>query len=94
MKITQQDLEEWKETEVGELFFKMLAAAAEKAKAHWVQQSWNSGVCNPAELAQLKARAEAFEQMKAVTATDIEEELDDQRERRYANTVSGSGEAG
>lgn len=73
MKLTQQSFEEWKDHPVGEMFFKMLELAAEEAKQHWTVTSWNSGVCDPLKLASLKARAEAFEQMQAVTAQDVEE---------------------
>ena len=33
-------------------------------KAEWMAQSWDRGACNPAELAELRTRADAYEALQ------------------------------
>ena len=94
MKLTQELLEEWRETPVGERFFEVVAITAEEAKQMWLQESWSSGVCDPQRLAELKGAADQLEQMRTVTAEEIEGKLHEKRERDSGNAVPGAGVAG
>jgi hypothetical protein len=76
MRLSQENYEEWLANPATERVHEMLRVAANRAKARWISISWDSGVCDPLEMAKLKARADAFEEIINVTAQDIEAEID------------------
>lgn len=74
MKIEADDWETWKANRVTEAVFKMFEEQARKAKAAWVETSWDSGQANPVTLASLRSRAEVFEQLQQMTKEQVEED--------------------
>lgn len=73
MKIEADDWGAWTANPITEAVFRLFEAEAAKAKAAWLDASWNSGNINPALLASLKARAEAFEQLRGMSKDQVEE---------------------
>lgn len=76
MKIETDDWETWTANRVTEAIFKMFEIEAAKAKQAWVDASWNGGQANPVLLASLRARAEAFEQLREMTKDQVEDSHD------------------
>lgn len=60
MKIDEDEYGAWREHPVTAAVFAELLALAEQRKQLWINQSWETGKCEPAALAMLRGQAEAF----------------------------------
>ena len=60
----QEDFDGWLTDPVTKWVFRALERAAEQEKAEWVRQSWEAGKTDPLMLAELRAKAEAFDDLR------------------------------
>ena len=72
--IDRESFEEWLAHPVTEHVLKRVGELAELNKQKWIDRSWGQGICNPEELIDLKARAEAAKDLSELTWSDIEDE--------------------
>lgn len=79
MRTTKDDFELWLANPVTEEVFRAFAVLSEKAKAQWVDTSWNSGVCDPVLRADLHARAEVVDDFRELSFEALEEWLSDEK---------------
>lgn len=59
----REDFDAWRREPVTQVIFAALAKARDREKAEWIRQSWDAGHCDPLVLAELRAKAEAFEDL-------------------------------
>jgi hypothetical protein len=61
--VTQEDFDTWLKEPMTKYIFRALRKAQEQEKAEWLRVSWGAGECSPVLLAELRAKAEAFENL-------------------------------
>lgn len=64
--MTRDDFDTWRKEPATQFIFAQCRKAAEREKAEWIRQTWDSGhigQLNPIVLAELRARAAAFEDL-------------------------------
>jgi hypothetical protein len=91
--IDREMFEEWMAHPVTEHVMKRVGELAEQNKQQWIARSWDQGICNPTELIDLKARAEAAKDLSELKYEDISDE-DGKPERSVSNRVQGADPAG
>ncbi len=72
--IDRESFEEWLVHPVTEYVLKRVGELAELNKQKWIDRSWTQGICDPQELIDLKARAEAAKDLSEIEWSDIDEE--------------------
>ncbi len=72
--IDKESFDEWLAHPVTEYVLKRVGELAEQNKQKWIDRSWGQGICDPLELIDLKARAEAARDLSELTWSDIDEE--------------------
>jgi hypothetical protein len=72
--IDRESFEEWLAHPVTEHVLKRVGELAEQNKQKWIDRSWEQRVCDPMELADLKARAEAAKDLSELEWRDIDDE--------------------
>ena len=72
--IDKEMFDEWLAHPVTEHVLKHVGELAERNKAQWIARSWDQGVCEPKELIDLKARAEAAQDLSELQWSDIDDE--------------------
>lgn len=60
MAITKDDFQRWNDNPVTKWVFAAVENAALKQSEAWMDMSWGNGVADPAELAVLRTRADAY----------------------------------
>ncbi len=88
--IDREAFEEWLSHPVTEHVLKRVGELADANKQKWIARSWEQGNCDPVELADLKARAEAAKDLSELKYEDIE---DDEPERSVSDRVQGADRA-
>ena len=81
IRIAKEQFDAWKENPVTEEVFRALQAMAETSKEEWVAASWGQGIADLNMLRELRARADAAQDMIDIEYSDLEEWLDAERER-------------
>lgn len=59
----QEQFDAWRSEPLTQWIFAAVKRAAAQEKAEWVRQSWDSGVADPAQLIELRTRANALEEL-------------------------------
>lgn len=59
----REDFDAWRREPVTKTIFAALAKARDRERDEWVRQSWGEGKCDPLLLAELRAKAEAFDDL-------------------------------
>lgn len=77
IKIDPEDFSVWRESPMGEWFFKLVKMGADDARQAWIDASWNGGKVDPILHAALKERCNAYEQLLSISAMDLEERLNE-----------------
>lgn len=72
--IDREMFEEWLAHPVTEHVLKRVGELAELNKQKWIDRSWGQGICDPSELIDLKARAEAAKDLSELEWSDIDDE--------------------
>jgi len=72
--IDREMFEEWLANPVTEHVLKRVGELAEQNKQKWIDRSWGQGICEPMELIDLKARAEAAKDLSEIEWSDIDDE--------------------
>lgn len=72
--IDKEEFDQWLAHPVTEHVLKRVGELAEQNKRKWIDRSWGQGVCEPLELIDLKARAEAAKDLSELEWRDIDEE--------------------
>jgi hypothetical protein len=72
--IDREMFEEWLANPVTEHVLKRVGELAEQNKQKWIDRSWGQGICDPQELIDLKARAEAAKDLSEIEWSDINDE--------------------
>ena len=70
--IDRESFEEWMAHPVTEHVLKRVGELAELNRQKWIDRSWGQGICEPQELIDLKARAEAAKDLSEIRYEDIE----------------------
>jgi len=70
--IDKEHFDEWLAHPVTEYVLKRVGALAEQNKQKWIDRSWGQSICDPSELIDLKARAEAAKDLSELKYEDIE----------------------
>jgi hypothetical protein len=84
--IDRESFEEWLAHPVTEHVLKRVGELAELNKQKWIDRSWVQGHCDPQELIDLKARAEAAKDLSEIEWSDI----DEQSERNTSDRVQSA----
>lgn len=71
--IDREMFEEWLAHPVTEQVMKRVAELADQNKQKWIDQSWERGICEPSELIDLRARAQAAKDLSELKWEDIDE---------------------
>jgi hypothetical protein len=74
--IDKESFDEWMAHPVTEHVLKRVGELAEANKQKWISRSWEQGVCEPTELIELKARAQAALDLSELKYEDIDDELE------------------
>jgi hypothetical protein len=74
MNIDREMFEEWLAHPVTEHVLKRVGELAEANRQKWIDRSWVQGHCDPQELIDLKARAEAAKDLSEIEWSDIDDE--------------------
>lgn len=61
----REDFDAWRRDPVTKFIFTALDKARDREKAEWVRQSWDAGQCDPMQLTELRAKAEAITDLLA-----------------------------
>lgn len=80
--IDKESFDEWLAHPVTEYVRKRVGELAEQNKQKWIERSWGQGVCEPHELIDLKARAEAAKDLSELRYEDLENDEDDKATKR------------
>ncbi len=72
--IDKESFDEWLAHPITEYVLKRVGELAEANKQKWISRSWDQGVCDPAELIDLKARAQAAKDLSELTWRDVSDE--------------------
>ncbi len=67
--ISRDDFNTWRANPVTEWVFAGLERIAEAQRQHWIETSWEQGVCEPALMNELRVRADTA---KAIIETEYE----------------------
>lgn len=73
MKIDRDTWEEWQAHPLTEALIETCKTVAVRSREEWTAMSFDRGTCEPIELAKLRARAGAFEEIANLTPEQIEE---------------------
>ena len=73
MKVDQDSFEEWLAHPLTEALFRICDAGIAQSQEQWTELSWRGGTSDALKLAQLRARAAAFEEVKKLSKDDFEE---------------------
>ena len=71
--IDREHFEEWLAHPVTEYVLKRVGEMAEKNKQQWIDRSWGQGICDPQELIDMRARAEAAKDLSELEWSDIDD---------------------
>lgn len=71
----EEDFAVWRDGAVTRRLFEALDSYAHRAKASWMDASWQRGEVSSELLADLRARYEAAMSIRNITAQQIEDEL-------------------
>lgn len=85
--IDREAFEEWLAHPVTEFVLQRVGELAEQNKQKWIDRSWGQGICDPQELIDLKARAEAAHDLSTIRYEDI---ADEEHERDSSHRVQGT----
>lgn len=88
--IDREHFEEWLANPVTEHVLKRVGELAEANKQKWMDESWGAGNCDPKVLIELKARAQAAQDLSTIGYEDI---ADDEPERNKPNGIQGADPA-
>lgn len=75
--IDKESFDEWMAHPVTEAVLARVGQLAEMNKQKWIDRSWGQGVCDPMELIDLKARAEAAKDLSELKYEDLDESEDE-----------------
>lgn len=73
MKLTQEDIDQWRENPVTAAVLSCVKALADGAKDEWMSMSWEGGKADPVALAMLRMKAEVASDLADMTLEDIEQ---------------------
>lgn len=71
--IDREMFEEWLAHPVTEHVLKRVGELAEQNKQKWIDRSWEEGICEPSELIDFRARAQAAKDLSEIRYEDIDE---------------------
>ncbi len=80
--IDKESFDEWLAHPVTEYVLGRVGALAEQNKQKWIDRSWGQNVCDPLELIDLKARAEAAKDLSELKWEDVDDETNTKIENR------------
>lgn len=78
--IDREMFEEWLAHPVTEHVMKRVGELSEQNKQQWITRSWVEGVCDPQELTDLRARAEAAKDLSELKYEDINDDDDEHKQ--------------
>lgn len=70
MTPTEEEFQTWRENPITGWVMAAYQRAADDAKALWVKQSWDAGICNPDVLIETRSLAAAYEDIVNLTHAD------------------------
>lgn len=70
--MTSEEFEAWRDNPITQWVRAAFKRLAEENKAAWVETSWERGAAGPAELIELKTRADAYMAMSEMTFEDLQ----------------------
>ena len=76
-RIAADELEAWRDNGMTQNFFAALEGIRAKAKADWLALSWDAETPSLDKLAYLKARAELVDDLLSLSASDLEELIEE-----------------
>lgn len=80
LNVTEDDFTSWRENAVTQVVFAALDRVQAMQRQHWIETSWEQGVCTPEMLLELRTRADAYRSLSELSFERISEVLAEPKE--------------
>lgn len=80
LNITAEDFAGWRDNAVTKAVFAALDRVQAMQRDHWIETSWEQGVCTPEMLLELRVRADAYRSLSELSFERLSEVLGEPKE--------------